>query len=137
MVDAEKVLMHWANKRSLHEDIVSSLMLSGGVAEMEGLLPPGSVLGGYSAVRAWFGEAPADYSSVWVYHRQPEAVKERLAGEKPGQTKVMVLQLNPSIPLRGETTTLAHTFVDLWNMSEWMAKQFTGRVKEEIDGILS
>ncbi|MBI2009796.1 MAG: hypothetical protein HYS86_01325 [Candidatus Chisholmbacteria bacterium] len=137
VVDAEKILMHWANQRDLVGDVRMNLGCSEPVQEIEGLMPPGSILGGYSAVRHWYQEAPADYATVYVYHAQPEVVQDRLVSCKPGNTKVVVLQLPPLIPVRAETTSLAHTFVDLWNLTDWMAKDFVRRVKEEIDGLLS
>ena len=137
VADAEKILMHWANYRRLSTDVVFRQKLAGTVLEIEGLLPPGSILGAYSAVRHWFGEAPADYSTVYVYHRQPELVVKRFAGQKGRETELVCLKLPEKIPLRKETTTLAHTFVDLWGLSDWMAKDFIKRIEEEIDGLLS
>jgi hypothetical protein len=32
----------------------------------------------------------------------------------------------------GQTTTLAQTFVDLWNLSEWYAKDFLNAIKGKI-----
>lgn len=137
VVDAEKVLMHWANHRRLSDDIVSTISLSQPPVEIEGLLPPGSILGAYSAVRHWFGEPPADYTDVYVYHLNPEEISGRFSTETPGSTKLFVLQIHPKIPLRPETTTLAHTFVDLWNLTDWMAKDFLRRIKQELDDLLS
>lgn len=136
VTDTEKLLLHWANHRKLTTDIVATIRVDTPVVETEGLLPQGSVLGGYSAVRYWFGEAPADYTSVYVYHTHPERVLERFTDTNKGQTTLVVLTLPPHIPIRGETTTLAHTYVDLWNMTDWMAKDFIKRIGEEIDGLL-
>ena len=137
IVDVEKILMHWANHRRLENDVVFTLMVKEPVLEVEGILPPGSILGAYSAVRQWYGEAPADYSSVYVYHPQPELVQERLVGIEGKLTKVIGLNLPETIPTREETTSLGHTFVDLWNLTDWMAKDFIKRIREEMDGILS
>ncbi|KKS79981.1 MAG: hypothetical protein UV54_C0021G0007 [Candidatus Beckwithbacteria bacterium GW2011_GWA2_43_10] len=137
VLDYEKVLMHWANRRRLSQDIVWRQKLAGPVLEIEGLLPSGSILGAYSAVRHWFREAPADYGTVYVYHRRPELVAKRFAGQSGRETELVCLQLAPKIPLRKETTTLAHTFVDLWSLTDWMAKDFIKRIEEEIDDLLS
>ena len=137
VIDYEKVLMHWANHRRLNQDIVWRQKLAGPVLEIEGLLPPGSILGGYSAVRHWFGEAPADYNTVYVYHSDPQKIKERLVGQEGRETELVCLKLPEKIPLRKETTTLAHTFVDLWSLTDWMAKDFIKRIEEEINGLLS
>lgn len=135
--NAEKILMHWASHRELEKDIVFTKQLAGSVAEIEGLLPPDSILGAYSAVRQWYKEAPANYNSVYVYHLSPRKIEERFANHEKGETKLIVLQLKPKIPLRSETTSLAHTFVDLWNISDWMASDFIRRIREEIDELLS
>ncbi|MDZ7587177.1 MAG: winged helix-turn-helix transcriptional regulator [Patescibacteria group bacterium] len=135
--DAEKILMHWSNYRRLSQDIVWRQKLSGSVVEIESLLPLGTILGAYSAVRHWYGEAPADYSTVYVYHPQPELVFRRFVGQSGRETELVCLKLAPKIPLRKETTTLAHAFVDLWSLSDWMAKEFINRIKEEIDDVLS
>lgn len=137
VADYEKILMHWANHRRLNQDIVWRQKLAGPVLEIEGLLPPGSILGAYSAVRHWFGEAPADYSTVYVYHREPQVVMERFAGQAGRETELVCLKLPAKIPLRKETTSLAHAFVDLWGLTDWMAKDFIDRIREEINGLLS
>lgn len=137
VIDYEKILMHWANYRQLNQDIVWRRKLSGSVLEIEGLLPPGTILGAYSAVRHWYKEAPADYSTVYVYHPRPELVVKRFEGQSGRETELVCLKPAPKIPLRKETTTLAHTFVDLWNLTDWMAKEFINRIKEEIDDVLS
>lgn len=137
VVDAEKILMHWANHRNLARDVTTTRTLNHSVLEVEGLLPQGSILGGYSAVRSWYGEAPADYTKVYVYHANIQEVLRRFEGHKEGGTTLYVLTLVSTIPTRTETTSLAHTFVDLWNMTDWMAKDFVRRVKEDIDRVLS
>lgn len=137
VVDVDKVLMHWANRRDLAGEVVLQMKVGEPVTEVEGLLPPGSILGAYSAVRQWYGEAPADYDSVYVYHREPEAIRERLGGIEGRVTTVRVLPLPEKIPTRDETTSLGHTFVDLWSLSDWMAKDFIRRIKQEMDEILS
>lgn len=137
VVDAEKILMHWANHRNLKDDIVSELHLAASPIEIEGSLPPGSILSGYSAVRHRFGEAPADYTTVHVYHSRPDSVRQRFETEPTGNTKLVILNLDSRLPVDKEMTTLAHTFVDLWSLTDWMAKDFVVRVKQEIDAILS
>ena len=69
--------------------------------------------------------------------RRPELVAKRFNGQNGRETELVCLQLAPKIPLRKETTTLAHAFVDLWGLTDWMAKDFIKRIEEEIDDILS
>ena len=137
VVDYEKILMHWANQRRLEKDVVFRQKVTGSVLEIESSLPPGSILGAYSAVRHWFGEAPADYNTVYIYHHQPQKLIERFKGADGQETELIGLKLPGKLVLRKETTTLAHTFVDLWSLTDWMAKDFVKRVKEEMDGLLS
>ena len=128
IIDTEKILMHWANNRKLSKEIVFKEMVRGQVAEVEGLLPASSVLGAYSAVKSWYKEAPADYSSVYVYHLDPNKIIERFSGEAGKEVELVVLKLDKHLPLREETTSLAHSFVDLWNIKDWMAKDFIKRI---------
>lgn len=137
VIDYEKILMHWANYRKLSQDIVWRQKLAGSVLEIEGLLPAGSILGAYSAVRHWYKEAPADYNTVYVYHLEPRVVEKRFRGMIGKETELICLNLEQKIPLRKETTSLAHTFVDLWSLTDWMAKDFISRIREEIDELLS
>jgi len=137
IVDLEKILMYWANQRKLEGDVVFRMKVAEPVIEIEGLLPPESILGAYSAVRQWYGEAPADYNSVYVYHREPDVVQQRLAGIEGRVTEVIGLQLAEKIPTREETTSLGHTFVDLWSLTDWMAKDFIRRIRQEMDEVLS
>ena len=64
-------------------------------------------------------------------------VQQRLAGIEGRVTEVIGLQLAEKIPTREETTSLGHTFVDLWSLTDWMAKDFIRRIRREIDEILS
>ena len=72
-----------------------------------------------------------------MYHLEPDQVIKRFEGMKGKETEVVVMKLAKELVLRQETTTLAHTFVDLWNMGDWMAKEFVKRIKKEFDEILS
>lgn len=137
VIDYDKILMHWANQRRLEKDVIFRQKLNGSVLEIESSLPPGSILGCYSAVRHWFSEAPADYSTVYVYHPDPQLVIKRFDGQNGQETELVGLKLPALIPLRKETTTLAHTLVDLWSLTDWMAKDFIARIREEIDDLLS
>ena len=137
IIDSEKIMMHWANNRKLYKDIFVKQMVEGSAIEVEGLLPSGSVLGAYSAVKSWFKEAPADYTSVYVYHTNPGKIIERFKGESGHDTELVVLNLDNRLPIKGETTSLGHTLVDLWNIKDWMTKDFIKRVREEIDELLS
>lgn len=137
ILDTEKILMHWANQRRMSSDIEFEKSVKTGVLETEGLLPSGSILGAYSAVRHWFEEAPADYQTVYVYHKDPKLVQARFKGNEGNATLLVGLRLEEKLATRPETTSLGHTFVDLWNIKDWMAKEFIKRIREEMDEVLS
>ena len=133
IVDYEKILYHWANVRQLSKDVAFSFRLNEPVREIEGQLPPDSYLTAYSAIRQRFGEPPADYESVYCYHSHPEIVKNRFQ-KKPN---VFILQADPFLYLYGKELSLGHIFVDLWNLTDWYAKDFVTYLKGVIDGLLS
>lgn len=54
-----------------------------------------------------------------------------------GQPNLFVLKADPFLGGYGQITSLGQTFVDLWNLSDWFAKDFIKSLKERIDEILS
>lgn len=134
--DPEKLLYHWASARNLEKEITASFRAEGSVLEIEGMMPPDTVFGAYTAARLSLKTPPADYDRIYLYSFEPDKIKERiiLAGGPPN---LFVLQPDPFLSLYGQKTTLAQTFVDLWNLKDWFAKDYSKAIKEKIDGILS
>ncbi|MBI4066109.1 hypothetical protein HY411_00170, partial [Candidatus Gottesmanbacteria bacterium] len=84
-----------------------------------------------------YGEPPADYDKVYCYTSDPRLVAKRFAGETTKGSPNLFL-LKPDTFLSSyPTLPLAQLFVDLWNLSDWYAKDFVRVVKEAIDGLLS
>ena len=140
--DWEKLLYHWASVRNLQKDIMFSAHVNLPVFEIEGLMPPAVVFGCYSSARQWLKAPPADYDAVYVYAENISWFKERfefLAAKRAsaGRANVIILKSDTLLFRYGHTTTLAQTFVDLWNLADWQAKDFTKALKEKIDGLLS
>ncbi len=138
VVDYEKILYHWANHRDVAKDIAVQVRVNLPIATLEGELPSHATPTGYTAVRERFGEAPADYDTVYCYHPDPSVVMRRF--EKfvsKGAPNLFVLRADPHLSRYGHTIPRAQLFVDLWNMTDWYAKDFVRRVKEDIDGLLS
>lgn len=139
--DPEKLLYHWANKRSLKQDIIFSGKVDLPVLEIEGQMPPDVIFGGYSAARQTLVEPPADYSKVYVYtpeERQKGTlakIKERFEIKK-GIPNLFVLKADKWLGDYGEKTTLAQAFVDLWNLDDWFAKEYTKALKERFDELV-
>jgi len=137
VVDYEKILYHWANIRRFQRDIASSFRLTSSITDIEGQLPPGTIPTAYTAIRERFGEPPADYDTVYCYHSDPKLVQQRFIKECiKGTPNVFVLQADPFLS-RYSTLPLAQLFVDLWNITDWYAKDFLRVTKEAMDGLLS
>jgi len=134
--DAEKLLYHWASVRNLKKDIVFSGKIDLPILEIESQMPPDFVFGGYSAARFILGEPPADYAKVFVYSWDLEEIKKRFLFQK-GQPNFFILKPDPFLRNYGEHTCLAQTFVDLWNLDDWYAKEFVNSLKKKIDDLLS
>lgn len=134
IADFEKILYHWANHRRLEPDIRLRLHVNLPILEIEGRLPNLSMPTAYTAVRERFGEPPADYSIIYVYHPHPQDVAARFAPETfPGPANLFVLAPDPFL---ASPVSLPQIFVDLWNLSDWYAKDFTQFVKTKIDELL-
>lgn len=136
--DPKKLLYHWASIRNLQKEIILKGRINLSAMEIEGLMLPEAIFGGFSAAKHFLGEAAADYDQVWVYldrNKLPK-IKERfeLTGGIPN---LFVLEEDKFQRSYGEVTTLAQTFVDLWNNPSWQAKDFIQDLEAKIDGLLS
>jgi len=134
--DPEKLLYHWASFRDLKKDIILAGRVELPVFEIEGRVPPDVVFAGYSAARQILVEPPADYDKVYLYTQNIEEIKKRFKFEK-GRENLIALKGDRFLSNYGPVTTLSQTFVDLWNLSDWYAKEYVRSLKEKIDEILS
>src|SRR3990167_11200637 len=143
--DVEKLLYHWASVRNLEKDVIFRGNVKLAVLDIEGRMPPDVVFGGFSAAREILGGvAPADYDTVYVYAKSPDKVKKRFeVGKSPpalqarqGRPNLVVLKADGFLASYGQVTTIAQTFVDIWNLPFWYAKEFTKSLKEKIDELL-
>lgn len=134
VLDLKKILYYWASIRNLPRDLIYATRVEAPVREIEKMLPDNNIIyTAYSAYKLKFKEVPADYSEVYVYGE--ESIKERFP-ERKGPPNFFVLKKDCSLNKYGKTTTLAHTFVDLWNLKEWYAKEFVKAWEEKMHGIL-
>ncbi|MBU3935686.1 hypothetical protein KJ909_03360 [Patescibacteria group bacterium] len=137
--DPKKLLFYWATHRNLDKDILYKTHSGLPISEIEGLIPPQSIMGGFSAAKKILGEAPSDYSKVFFY-LSPETVEtatKRYPASTKGNENIFVLKSYPKQKEYGQITTLPQTFVDLWSLSDWYAKDFLTSLEEKIDGLLS
>lgn len=137
VIDYEKILYHWANHRRLTADIAQQLHVRMPIREIESSLPAGAIPTAYTAYIERMGPPPADYDKVYCYTRDARAVAERFSAETAkGSSNLFLLTPDPFLTSY-PTLPLAQLFVDLWNLSDWYAKDFVRAVKEHIDGLLS
>jgi hypothetical protein len=133
VIDAKKMLYYWASIRNLRRDIIYSTRADFSVRDIESRMPDSAVYAAYSAFRFRFDSVPADYSEVYVYC---DAAVEKRFPRTSGQPNVFVLAKDPFIDRYGKITTLAQTFVDLWNLDTWYARDFLKELEARLDGIL-
>lgn len=136
--DSEKLLYHWACVRNLKKEVLFQTRVDLPVLEIESSLIPQVIYGGFSAFRFRFQDLPADYDQVWVYLTEKELLllKKRWPFKK-GLSNLFVLKADPFLKKYGQITSLGQTFVDLWNLDSWYAKEFVSVLKEKIDALLS
>ena len=133
IVDIKKILVYWASIRNLQKDIIYATRVEMPVIEIEKSMPEEAIFAAYSAYKFLFHDVPADYSEVYVYGS--EDLKERFPKTK-GIPNLFVLKKDSTIEKYGKTTTRANTFIDLWNLQEWYAKEFLKAMEARLHGIL-
>lgn len=129
--DPEKFLILWATARHLQRDIIYSTHVDAGPRTMEGQMPPGVIFGAYSAYRLSYLDVPADYDKVYVYSDDVAAVKKRFPSVK-GYANLFMLKPDPYLTSFGKSTPDVQTFVDLWNLEDWYARDFLTALKEKM-----
>lgn len=135
----QKLLYYWASIRNLENDIIYQTYFDADILEIEGLLLPESIFAGYSAGRQILKEAPSDYSKVYCYFTEAEIAKfkDRFPANKEKPANLFILKQHPVMKHYGSVTTLPQTFVDIWNLKDWFSRDFTQKLEEKINGILS
>ena len=131
--DAEKFLYLWATRRNVKKDIIYQTSVSAEPQEIEGRMPPEAVFAGYSAYVRKYGDAPADYDKVYIYSdpKSLAEIKKRFPQRK-GYLNLFVLKSDPNLEKFGKVTPDTQTFVDIWNLSDWYAKDFLSSLKEKM-----
>lgn len=131
--DIEKFLHLWATFRNLKKDIIYQTNVQKSVREIEAEMPPSVIFGAYSAFLKKYKEAPADYDKVYVYIEEEnlKEVKKRFPFQK-GYQNLIILKVDPWLKNFAQLTPDCQTFVDLWNLPEWYAKDFLNALKEKI-----
>jgi len=138
VADPIKLLYLAATIRNLDKDIIYHTHSDLPIHELEGLAPHGTIYGGYSAASHILGEPPADYTTLYLYTSESmiEQVKSRYPQQKFGSSQIIILKKPIHLPT-SPYTSLPLTFVDIWNMADWYAHDFTHSLEEKIHGLLS
>jgi DNA-binding transcriptional MocR family regulator len=134
--DFEKLLYLWATERNLEKETLYQTRIDQSPLQIESQMPPTIIFGAYSAYRLRFRKAPADYDKVIVYAETADELSKRFP-KKKGHANLWVLKADPELQRYGNTTPLSQTFVDLWNLPDWFAKEYLTALKEEFDGFLA
>ncbi len=131
IINPKKILMYWASMRNMEKDMIAKVRVELPASEIEKSMPSGVVYGSYSAYKFLYNDQPADYSEVYVYTEENdvEKITDRFRIIK-GQPNLFIMKKD------FDKMTLAHIFVDLWNLKEWYAKEFLKSMEEKIHGIL-
>ncbi|OGD61812.1 hypothetical protein A2160_04055 [Candidatus Beckwithbacteria bacterium RBG_13_42_9] len=137
--DFFKLLYYWASLRNLNKDLIYQTYVKETTSEIEGLVPPESVYAGYSAARRILDEPPADYAQIHLYFPQKllTKIQARFPANRDQIPNLFVFKLSPIMERYGKISTLAQTFVDIWNLKDWYSHDFTKALEEKIRGILS
>lgn len=132
VIEPKKILYHWASVRNPEKDTIYQTRVDQPVRKIESEMPADIIFAAYSAYKYKFKDVPADYSEVYVYSEEKE-MRKRFP-ESKNRPNLFVLKKDELMEGYGKTTTLAQTFVDLWNLREWYAKEFLEALKKKVEG---
>lgn len=131
--DKEKFLLLWASHHRLEKDIIYQTHVDSRIQESEGQVPPSVIFGAYSAYAKKYGIPSADYDTVYIYaeaNALPE-IRRRFPKEK-GLANLFVLKADQGLKNYDGVTPNIQTFVDLWNLPQWYAKDFLEDLKKKL-----
>ena len=137
--DARKLLYYWASVRNLRRDTLYSTYVSYSVPEIEGLAIPKSVFAAYTVAKRLLKEAPTDYDKVYFYiaPTELEAFIRRFPKGTKQPPNLFALKMPPTMKRYGLESTIVQTYVDIWNLSDWYARDFTNALEGKIHVLLS
>lgn len=134
LADFEKLLFLWATERGLKKDVVYQTFADLPILEIEGLMPASVIPTAYTAYRFAFKETPADYDKVYFYAALLSGVKERFPENHRAEPNIFILKPDSWLKNYQPSPPLVQIFVDLWNLSDWYAKEYQTALWEKIKG---
>jgi len=125
----KKVLLYWAATRNLRSDLVYSTYSPEPVEEIEGMLPPGSILTAFSGCRQKFPDLPPP-PAVYAYSET-----EKVRGvfpEREADPNLFILRPDPHLSKLG-SCPIAQLYVDLWQLGDPLAERYLTRLEEVLE----
>ncbi|MDG7038676.1 MAG: hypothetical protein JRN37_05925 [Nitrososphaerota archaeon] len=140
VISLNRLLLYWATHRQLSRDIVFTTRVALPVRDLERSMPDEIAFTGYTAYRFLYDEAPADYSEVYVYATVEGTSEIRRRFEPNGKVpNLTVMKADPNMEdairnhrLNKSSVCPAQLFVDLWNMKEWYARDYTDSLSRRL-----
>ncbi len=129
LLDPRRLLVYWAARRDLFEDIVYSTHCVQEADEVErALVEAGFVLTAQSGYKRVFGKTPPDYDKVLVYG-QAEKIR-RIYGPRELEPNLIVLEPDEHLYRLSEhgVAPLVQLYVDLWQLGK-----LGGELKEDLE----
>ncbi|MBI5123320.1 hypothetical protein HZA75_05685 [Candidatus Roizmanbacteria bacterium] len=130
VIDWERLLFFWATRRNLRKEIIYSTFSSLPVYDKEGLMPPEVIPTAFTGLRYLLNKTPADYDHLYFYSNKIDKIIKRFPKNKR-PPNIFILKPDPYL-LKSKKLGLPQLFVDLWNLPEWYAKDFTDSTLLEI-----
>lgn len=141
VVDYKRMLLYWATNRNIEKDVVYSTRVNLPTREIERNLPDGILFTAYTGSRLSFGEAPSDYSEVWVYSGQ-ELFKEieRRFPKNDLPANLIVLRKDSLMHSNTEkysknkvSVSIPQLYADLWNIPTWYSGEFVSHLERKME----
>lgn len=130
VVDTERLLMYWATRRNLKKEIVYQTYSPLPVLAREASMPHDILPTAYSGYAYYKKDMPSDYEHIYYYAERLDTIITRFPRSKKNPN-IFILAMDPYLRIYPRTP-LAQIYVDLWNLPEWYAKEFSQEVLEII-----
>ncbi|MBS3074351.1 hypothetical protein J4447_02730 [Candidatus Pacearchaeota archaeon] len=134
ILNIKKILYYWASVRNIEKDIIFRIRVETPAREIERAMPD-AVFTAFTAYKLNYNDVPADYSEVYAYadENETEIIKERLKKMKTSDNNPNLFILKKDKILgQYRKIPLGQIFVDLWNIKEWYAKDYTSEMENKL-----
>lgn len=152
--DYKKLLYLWASSRNPKKNVYYRSFTGWDTAETEGVMPPEVIFGAYSGFKILYKNIPAEYDHIYVYLEKANLAKlvERISdsaysanlgqasssqadsasiNQNKSYYNLFVLEPDPWFRKYSQPMP-EQIFVDIWNASEWYAKDFLKALEEKL-----